>query len=218
MPVFITVSVFLTSAVEMSEAMTGQFRLCFLPEWCNASQIRVSCQKENDMNETLIAQYCNDSPSCRKMNKSGVSLEKDQDKLCLTITNDSYDSCFCEAKIFFDDDHEKNAVEFSNFTVDFNQTTNTSTSTELTDASPSSDKGIIAGAVIGLFIMLIIGLCIYKKVKSCRKKTGPPNSRNIYKITSTESPMELKTLENGDLGEREALKVDEETLEFGQNG
>lgn len=97
----------------MSQA-TGEFRLCF-PEWSNASQVRVSCKKENDTtDETQIAQYCNDSTQiCRKMNKSGVSLEKDQD-ICLTITNDSYDSCFCEAQGFFDDDVKK-----ENFTVDF---------------------------------------------------------------------------------------------------
>lgn len=232
MHVFIPVTIFLLipSAVEMSEATTGQFRQCFFPEWSNASQMRVSCQKENDTNDvTQIAQYCNDStPICRKMNKPGVSLEKEHEGLCLTITNDSYDSWFCEAQIFSDDDEKK-----ENFTVDLSKQPtntsvfaadashsqdltntspsqesydNTSTSPGPTDASPSSDMGIIAGVAIGLFIMLIIiGLCIYKKVKSSRKN----NHLNCRKLG----------IEMSERGEIEALRGNGgETLALGQNG
>ncbi|KTF78585.1 hypothetical protein cypCar_00046595 [Cyprinus carpio] len=90
-----TVSLTCNRAAEVSPATTQEFRRYF-PQWVNASQVQVSC------NNTLIAQHCDPDQSCRNTSKPGVSLEKDRERVCLTITNCSYDSWSCEARSYID--------------------------------------------------------------------------------------------------------------------
>ncbi|XP_042569550.1 uncharacterized protein LOC122135124 isoform X2 [Cyprinus carpio] len=195
------------SAAEMSP----EFRRCSL-QWVNAGQVKVSC------NNTLIAQHCDPDQSCRNMSKPGVSLEKDRERVCLTITNCSYDSWSCEARGYIDG---KEFGENVTVNVTCNQatstspspgltstsatsaSTNTSTSPEPASTSTSPDKShsesIAAGVTlcfIGLIIIgLIIVLCIcYKKVRCFRKVIRHIFCRqqSINRTTKKEQDIELE--------------------------
>ncbi|KAI2645027.1 Transforming growth factor beta-1-induced transcript 1 protein [Labeo rohita] len=100
----------------MSQATTtttGGFPKCF-PQWVNADQVQISCNDPvSNRTVTLIAQYCSpDHQSCRNMSSPAVFLEKDKHRVCLTITNCSYDSWSCEAKSYTNGEEDK-----ENFTV-----------------------------------------------------------------------------------------------------
>ncbi|XP_042569552.1 uncharacterized protein LOC122135124 isoform X4 [Cyprinus carpio] len=168
------------SAAEMSP----EFRRCSL-QWVNAGQVKVSC------NNTLIAQHCDPDQSCRNMSKPGVSLEKDRERVCLTITNCSYDSWSCEARGYIDG---KEFGENVTVNVTCNQPASTSTSPD-----KSHSESIAAGVTlcfIGLIIIgLIIVLCIcYKKVRCFRKVIRHIFCRqqSINRTTKKEQDIELE--------------------------
>ncbi|XP_026109187.1 uncharacterized protein LOC113081318 [Carassius auratus] len=160
------------SAGEMSPAPTPEFRRCF-PQWVNASQVQVSC------NNTLIAQLCDPDQSCRNMNNTGVSLEKDREGVCLNITNCSYDARSCKAQSYIDSEQSE-----ENFTV--NMTCNHESHSESIAVGITVSVIIIIIIIIIIVIIIIVLIICYKKVTCFRTAIRDFCHRQCINRTPTE--------------------------------